>query len=180
MNKIVSIEGLIKHLNLCTGNRCYLDVMQQIDIPAEAFERYYHWNPQHHTRTLLYGNEKYELVLACWEQGQQSSIHDYDAHEAWTLPIHGKLREERFVLNEEANGLHKVSSVLLGPGEFSYLQAPVDIHRYTNAYESRTVTLHLYATPVEQWHLYTEQDGDTGYKPVWYDAKPTAEEAPIG
>ena len=162
-------------MNLCTGERCFLDVMQQIDIPATEFERYFHWNNQRHTRTLLYGNNRFELVLACWEQGQQSSIHDYDANEAWILPIYGKLREERFVLNNERNGLHKVSSVLIGPGEYSYMQAPVDIHRYTNVYENRSVSLHLYAKPVEHWHIYTEQAGDTGHKPVWYDASPELE-----
>lgn len=168
MDQIQNIEGLIKRLNLCNATTGYLEAMRQINIPQQEFERYFSWDNQHYTRNQLARTDDYELIITCWEHGQQGYIHDYDAHEAWIHPIQGKLREERFILTPDSK-LQQVSNVLLGTQEFSYMGRGIDIHRYNNAHEGRTVCLHLYARPVDSWTIYTEEDGNTGKKQVHPD-----------
>ena len=168
MDQIQNIDGLIKRLNLCNATTGYLDVMREINIPQTEFERYFSWNDQHYTRNQVARSDDYELILTCWENGQSGYIHDYDAHEAWIHPIQGKLREDRFVM-DHAGQLQQVSSVLLGTQEFSYMRKGIDIHRYSNANQGRSVSLHLYARPVDSWTIYTLQDGNTGKKQVHPD-----------
>ncbi len=54
-----------------------------------------------------------------------------------------------------------VSSVLLGPQEYSYVVEPTAIHRYTNGYEARTIRLNLYVKPIEKWREYNEKGAST-------------------
>lgn len=168
MAPIKNIEGLIKRLNMCSGAEGYLEAMRQIDIPEQEFERYYSWDDTHYTRNQIARTENYELLVMCWEKGQQGFIHDYDAAQAWIHPLRGKLREDRYVMSE-AGKLNQVSSVILGPEEFSYMGRGIDIHKYSNAYDGRSVSVHLYAPAVEEWTIYTSRDGNTGRKNVHPD-----------
>ena len=153
---------------MCTGDYCYLDVMRESDIPVSEYERYYHWNDERYTRNLLVRNDKFELVLICWEKGQTSYIHDYDAHDAWVHPISGMLREECYVKDEKTGNLEKVSSVQLGPKDFNYMGGVVNIHSYRNENAGRSVSLHLYAKPVDEWTIYTDE-GEIKHTEVWWD-----------
>jgi cysteine dioxygenase len=166
--KITTVKALIKALEMCVGERCVLDIMKAVDIPINEFEQYYYWNDEHYTRNLLARTENYEVLLVCWEKGQQSPIHDFDSSEAWIHPLAGKLKEERFVKREGTKELDKVSSVILGKDEFSYM-SEVGMHRYSNVYEMRSVSLNIYSKPVDQWRVYDEATGEEVYRPAKYD-----------
>ncbi len=169
MEKARTIEEMINRLKMCTGDYCYLDVMRSSDIPESEFERFYHWNDEKYTRNLLERNDKFELVLICWEKGQRSFIHDYKAHDAWIHPIKGLLREERFVKDETSGSLEQVCSVVLDPNSYSFMGDSVAVHRFSNVYESRSVSLHLYAKPVDEWTTYTTA-GEAQLTKVWWDS----------
>ena len=168
MEKARTIEEMIRRLEMCTGDYCYLDVMRESDIPVSEYERHYRWNDERYTRNLLVRNDKFELVLICWEKGQTSYIHDYNAHDAWVHPISGTLREECYVKDEKTGNLEKVSSVQLGPKDFNYMGGTVNIHSYKNENAGRSVSLHLYAKPVDEWTIYTAE-GEMSNTDVWWD-----------
>ena len=125
----------------------FLDIMKSIDIPYDEFERHFTWNDGHYTRNSIVKNGEYELLVICWEQGQDSPIHDYDSEEAWIHIIRGKIKEEKYKLNKQGL-LERVSTVTLGPQDFSFISGKVGLHRYVNTNEGRTVSLHLYVKPL--------------------------------
>ena len=47
----------------------------------------------------------------------------------------------------------------------------VNIHRYSNVFESRSASLHLYASPVDKWNLYAIDNINStpNFEPVTYD-----------
>ncbi len=158
MKKIRTIPELIRSLKRCSeGSKSIIDVMLNLTIDREKFEEYYTWNPDRYTRNVLARNDDFEALLICWEKDQSSPIHDFNAQEAWIRPIEGKLREERFIINKEKDKLDKVSNVVLGKSEFSYMNQ-IGIHRYSNAYEGRSVSLNIYRSPVTEWHVYYNQE----------------------
>lgn len=167
ISKIETIQQLVETLKNKPSDSGYLNIIKSINIPQQEFERFYTWNDEHYTRNCLIKTADFELLLICWEKGQQSPIHDFDSHEAWIHTIHGQLKEERFRITK--NVLEKVSSVLLGTSEFSYMSDPIDIHRYTNSYESRTVSLNLYAKPIKKWKEYNEKTEESIEKTTSYD-----------
>lgn len=166
ISKITSVRQLVEALQNKSFGVSYLEIMKSIDIPEQDFERFYTWNKEHYTRNCLVRNESFELLLICWERGQKSPIHDFDANAAWIHTIRGRLKEECYRLTEE--GLEKVSSVLLGTSEFSFMSHPITIHRYYNNYESRSVSLNLYSKPISKWKEYDLQ-GRAITREVSYD-----------
>jgi cysteine dioxygenase len=167
-SKITTVNELVENLKNIPAKGSYLNVMKSIDIPQQEFERFYIFKNEHYTRVSLVKTDDFELLLICWEKGQKSPIHDFDSQEAWIHTIKGQLTEERYRLIE--NKLEKVSSVLLGTSEFSYMTNVITIHRYSNSYESRTVSLNLYAKPIKKWKEYNIETGKTTHKKVSYDA----------
>jgi cysteine dioxygenase len=165
--EITTIKELIETLKNKGTDSSYLKIMKAINIPLSEFENFYTWSDEHYTRNCLVRTDEFELMLICWEKGQQSPIHDFASNEAWIHTIHGKLTEERFLLTK--NSLEKVSSVTLGTSEFSYMKKPISIHRYINSYESRTVSLNLYAKPVKTRQEYNEETKEVTQKTVSCD-----------
>ena len=167
MEKITTVEGLVQALSQCDERGTHvLDVMANVEIPRAEFQRYYSWNDDKYARNVLARNKDFEALLVCWEKGQSSPIHDFNAQEAWVHPIEGMLREECFKINAEDDRLEKVSSVLLGTDEFSYMKQ-IGIHRYSNAYSARTVSLNIYRKPVTEWHVYDEDKADSTMVNTW-------------
>ena len=169
MDVIRTVNQLVKALNNCSEDGDHvLDVTSRVQIPRTEFEKYFSWNDERYTRNVLARNDDFEVLLICWEQGQSSPIHDFNAQEAWIHPIEGMLREERFKINENDERLEKVSNMLLGNDEFSYMNQ-IGIHRYSNAYKGRSVSLNIYRTPVSKWHAYDEDKSDSTMIETWED-----------
>ena len=153
---ITSVRELVDVLRKAPKREGYLGIMKSLAIPDEDLQRFCSWNKSHYTRNCLLRTADVELLLICWERGQQSPIHDFDAREVWVRPVYGRLKEERFVLR---NGKpYQVSSLILDETGFSYMTEPVGLHRYSNGYESRAVSLNLYSEPVDRWNEYDEKD----------------------
>ncbi|MEP1032262.1 cysteine dioxygenase family protein [Ekhidna sp.] len=167
METITTVEGLVHALNQCKESGTHvLDVMNKVKVPRAEFERYYSWDDEKYTRNVLARNDDFEVLLVCWEKGQSSPIHDFNTQEAWVHPIEGVLREECFKINVDNDRLEKVSNVLLGTDEFSYMKQ-IGIHRYSNAYSARSVSLNIYRKPVTKWHVYDEDKSDSTMMDTW-------------
>ncbi|MEQ8904156.1 cysteine dioxygenase family protein [Ekhidna sp.] len=167
METIRTVEQLVKALSSCEDSGSYiLDVMSNVKIPRSEFEKYYSWSDEKQARNVLARNDDFEVLLVCWEKGQSSPIHDFNAQEAWIHPIEGVLREERFKINVDDDRLEKVSNMLLGNDEFSYMNQ-IGIHRYSNANKARSVSLNIYRKPVAEWHVYDEGSSNSTMMETW-------------
>ena len=124
----------------------FLNIMKAIEIPYDELERHFTWKEQRYTRNSIIKNEDYELLIICWERGQDSPIHDYDKREAWVHIIRGELKEEKYKKDDNDN-IQRVSTVTLGVQDFSYVSNFIGLHRYINTYDGRTVSMHLYVPP---------------------------------
>lgn len=152
MKRVTTVRKLNQMLNLCAkGFYDVFDLIQHLDIPKEAFDRYCQWDADHYTTVLIGRNEKFEVVLTCWEVGQCSFIHHFNAQKAWTIVLEGHLREERFLYQNDTKQLEKVSHLRLSVDDCSFIE-PFGIHRYSNASIGRTVSLSICARPEATWH----------------------------
>jgi cysteine dioxygenase len=155
---ITTVDQLVTSLKQGPGGRGYLEVLERIRIPEEEFIPFCRWNDKHYTRNCITRTPEFELLLLCYEPGQRTSIHDHATEEAWMQPVTGAVIEERY--EAFADGpLRKVSSAKLDPGSFSYLHSGHSIHRYVNLSSGRSITLNLYARPLQSWKVYDERSG---------------------
>mgnify|MGYP003631196767 CR=1 FL=1 len=168
--KTESIDELISVLNSCEIDKtenCYLNVMRRVNITFVEWEHYFKFSDEKPQRVSLSKTDDYELLLSCWEKGQEGPIHDLDSEEAWIHPICGKFIEERYKLSN--NKLEQVSSIQLTPQSYSYMQKSKTIYKYINVYNARSVCLHLYSKPVKVWTEYDKVTGRTNMVEHQYD-----------
>jgi cysteine dioxygenase len=156
---IRTVKELVSTLNVGPGTKGYLEIMNRVKIPSSEFEPYCRWNQKHYTRNCIARTDDFELLLICYEPGQRTSIHDYATQEAWIHPVVGTVIEERFELGPHGP-LRKVSSAKLDTNSFSYLHNERRIHRYLNTIKERSITLDLYAKPLNKWKVYDESSGE--------------------
>ncbi len=167
MKKITTIKELIYELASSKNkHNKVLEIMKRVEFPREELERYYSWNDDRYARNVLAKTDDFEVLLVCWEEGQSSPVHDFNSQEAWIHPVQGWIKEERFKINPDDVRLEKVSSVLLGTSEYSYMNH-VDIHRYSNANKGRSVSLNVYSKPVSEWRVYEEESSNSTVKQTW-------------
>ena len=138
-----------------------LSIMTRIEIDPSEYEKYFTWHSEHYTRNCLAKCEGFELLLICFEPGQYSKVHNYNARDVWVHPIMGKIKEERFRKTPGIRGLEQLSNVTLDAREYSFVCENIGIHRYTNLHNGRSATLNLYSKPIDHWDVYDELSGES-------------------
>jgi cysteine dioxygenase len=61
------------------------------------WKKFAKWDSYKYTRNLVHeGNGKFNLMLLCWGEGNQSSIHDHANAHCFMKILDGGLREARY------------------------------------------------------------------------------------
>jgi predicted metal-dependent enzyme (double-stranded beta helix superfamily) len=107
--------------------------------------------PERYTRTLLYRDGRFELILVCWSPGARSPIHDHGEQDCWLLPLAGSLSLEDFALvGGELHCVRRRDRVrTLDHRDLSH-----QIHRVSAA--APALSLHLYARPIDRCRIYDD------------------------
>lgn len=154
---IDSVNELVTALS--EGERAtFTDIIHSINLPSSAFEPFCSWSNKSYTRNCIVENEKFELILLCWEKGQLTPIHDHGGEECWVKIIQGEFKETIYKLNETGE-LHTVKTSISKTGDTSYMIDFMGCHRLENKHNGRSMSLHLYAKPIKNCQLFDENSG---------------------
>jgi cysteine dioxygenase len=133
----------------------YDDIMRSIEIPSSALESYCSWSNESYTRNCIIENEKFALILLCWEGGQVTPIHDHGGEECWVKIIEGEFRETIYKENEVGE-LNIVKTVISKSNDITYMIDFMGFHRLKNLANKRSMSLHLYAKPIRNCKMFDE------------------------
>jgi cysteine dioxygenase len=136
-------------------------------VDVDSITRYFHWNPDFYTRNLVYKDDRFEMMVICWEKGQVSRIHNHSDQKCWmTVPV-GRLRGQNFAVAEMDEGKGYCKLIETDAFELSdCLAAKVEleepIHQILNLseYDQRAASIHIYSRPFESCLSYC-RDTDT-------------------
>lgn len=123
----------------------------------QDWREYQTWSSDRYTRNLVHRCGAYELLLLCWEAGQESPIHDHAGQHCWMAVLDGRLEEVHFAIDNK--GLTPGRSATFDRGEVAFIQDEIAWHRIRSLSEGRSVTLHLYADPIDSCRIYDEAVG---------------------
>ncbi len=141
---------------LSEGERTtYNHIIRSMKLPSSAFEGYCSWSNESYTRNCIVENEKFELILLCWEKGQFTPIHDHGGEECWVRVIEGEFRETIYK-ESELGELSEVRSAISKTNEITYMIDFMGFHRLENLSEKRSMSLHLYAKPIRNCNVFIE------------------------
>lgn len=156
--QILSMATLVRELLREPDPQRFGSILGRYTFPSHDLLAYLRWNLKHYTRTCVVRNDRFELLVVCFEAGQRTSIHDYDSEVAWIQTLMGEVVEERF-RNTAEEGLVLESTSRLVTGRIGALTREDSIHRFTAPGPGRSITLNLYAPPMSHWKVYDEGTG---------------------
>ncbi|KAB1065216.1 cysteine dioxygenase [Salibacter halophilus] len=166
-NKITSIEELVEILPSCKGND-FVELAERIDIPLSDYEKYASWCAEKYTRNCIDRTDDYELLLLCWDEGQDTPIHGHGGEECWVLMVDGHLKEIR-IKEDDSGNLYDDRTVDMKVGDISYMHDDMGYHSLHNIHNGRSMTLHLYMNPIDRCLVYDDEKEKFEMKDMHYD-----------
>lgn len=152
---INGLNNLIEHLEAC-GEGDFATSVQGLQLEKEEILPYAHWSEKQYTRNCVAHSDLYELILLCWEPGQDTPIHDHGGEECWVYLVDGELEEERLTLVGDNFNLDQKRTCR--SGDLTYMNDDMGWHKLSNVSRSRSMSLHLYANPIGKCRVYNEDD----------------------
>lgn len=136
-------------------------------IDIASIEPYMFWSPDFYTRNLVHKDERFELMVICWEKGMESRVHDHAGQRCWMMVPVGRLRGQNFAVAEMDTERSYCRLVETDTFELSdCLAAKVEleepIHQVLNLaeFDERAVSIHIYSRPFDSCVSYC-RDTDT-------------------
>src|SRR3954469_6789559 len=150
-------------------------------LDARTLAPYLHFSPRRYTRNLIYRDDVFELLALCWEPHTESPIHNHSGQLCWLSIQRGALRLENF---SSLDGPGPGDRIRLGPnggvdgppagprprdglrlvpngaidrapaGVLDLQQGDQGIHRVSNPFDERAVSLHVYSRPYDTCLAY--------------------------
>lgn len=136
---LAMIKGLLKNFRLDD---------RDIDKLALFDQRQYH-------RQYLYSDEKTQVLMLGWLNGQRSKIHDHMGSNCAVKILKGTATETYFDTSEN-NQIFATGSSQLNEGEIT-TSCNDDKHQISNLQggDQALVTLHIYSPPLDDFNLYS-------------------------
>lgn len=167
---IDSLDKLITALN--TGEKAAYDgLIRSMCLPIHVFKDYAFWSDSCYTRNCIVENEKFELILLCWEAGQITPIHNHGGEECWVKFIEGQFRENIYTENK-AGELKMVKTINSGPNDVSYMIDFMGFHNLENLSNKRSMSLHFYAKPIRSCKIFDKKSQKFVNKDLTYYSCP--------
>lgn len=97
-----------------------------------------------YTRTPIFKDDKIEIIVICFREGQTSSVHDHQGSNCVVKVVRGKMLETLY--DDIADVLEFQSNHVLKEGDISGLDGE-QIHQLSNMSKTGTVLLNFYSPP---------------------------------
>lgn len=151
---ITTIEQLISSFDDAEPSE-QVGILKRINIPVSDFARYATWKDGGYTRNCVARHEKFEFILLCWSPGAVTPIHGHDGQDCWVYQVDGSVREKRFA--QSGNSFEITNDMTLDAGKLCYMNDKMGYHALANESAQRSMTLHIYANPIDRCEVFNEE-----------------------
>ena len=115
---------------------------------------------QTYTRNLVHRCGEFELLLLCWEPGQESPIHDHAGMHCWMAVLEGGMQEVHYQQGAENGPLVEGRVQSFGCGKVGYIVDDIALHLVRPKRGERAVSLHLYSSPIDACRTFDPFTGE--------------------
>ena len=167
VSPLTNVNDLLNALDECSGPE-YAEIYHRLNFNSDSFIEFQNWSEDHYTRNCIVRTEDHELILLCWEEGQETSIHSHNDQECWVYNLQGTFTEEFYLL--KGDSLEYTAEQTMQEGENSHISSPSTFHRLINSGKGRAMSLHLYVKPIDECLIYDECKEDLVMVELTYDS----------
>jgi predicted metal-dependent enzyme (double-stranded beta helix superfamily) len=144
--------------------------LKQTRITPETLKTYLHFQPERYTRNLVHKTEAFEILVICWDSGQQAPIHGHEGELCWARVEQGTLRFSNYRLVSETPLRLELMSAAVD-GRAGFLDGPADLHAVENcpAFGAPAASVHVYSRPYAACDVYDVERGERKRVQMAYD-----------
>ena len=160
----VAVDGIVQTLRgvppAAFGPEEICSRLRGVLLDPRTLAPFLHFATRRYTRNLIYRDDTFELIALCWEPHTESPIHNHSGQLCWLSIQRGALRLENFNSLDgpgPGGGIRLVPSGGIpraGEGILDLQQGDNAIHRVSNPFEERAVSLHVYSRPFDTCIAY--------------------------
>ena len=152
------------------------DFLRHHPIDLGTLEPYRFYHPDHYARNLIASSKNYEIMLLCWEPGQETAVHNHGGQSCWVYVLDGQLsfRNYKWLGCDRSNrkvNLEEQSRIpMAAKGSMSVIDERDAIHRLKNdqKFDNRALSLHIYSKPITSCAVYDMETGKCRDKKLEY------------
>ncbi|MDG5492851.1 cysteine dioxygenase family protein [Psychroserpens sp. SPM9] len=146
----------------------YNSILKNFDFGTVDFKSYESWSSQHYTRNCIYKDAHFELILLCWNSNQETTIHGHDGEDCWVYLVEGEMEEVFYAIDNDHNllevGAHKIL-----PEQLTFMNDRLGFHKLRNSHQGTSISLHVYAKPIERCVSFDETSQQFVEKKLSFD-----------
>jgi len=129
---------------------------------------------RNYTRSLLYRNDAFEIVVLHWMPNSTTAIHDHGGARCWQAVACGGMRVQNYLRTDRGEFTGRASMRLEGvqhleAGGIDYREDDAHLHRCLAGVHA-TISLHVYARPIDRFRSFDERAGTCVETASSYDA----------
>ena len=163
----LSLSEFLTNLETSTTAE-YVVNMRNVKITDEELEQFASFSKDGYIRHCFVNNERYEVLLLCWERDQQTPIHSHGGQECWVKVVRGQIEEVHY--KKTRDGICKETKrSIREQGDISYMNDELGLHTLGSVGHQRAISLHLYACPIEVCDIYDDNGKLLKEKEMAYD-----------
>mmetsp|Transcript_127985 Transcript_127985/g.190673 ORF Transcript_127985/g.190673 Transcript_127985/m.190673 type:complete len:799 (-) Transcript_127985:48-2444(-) len=135
------------------------DLLSCMNFNPKEWTQYAKFAKGRYTRNLIAYDEKFTILLLCWEKGQKSPIHDHSGSNCWVKVLDGEVEESLYDLAEDGLTTTLRSCRKFQPGAIAYINDSYGVHKMGNANEDRVaISLHVYSPAYHECFIFDENE----------------------
>lgn len=138
------------------------DLVGRLDLSDDLIQQHIHFHADMYCRNLLCRTPAFDMLVLCWQPGQQSSIHDHAGSLNVTRVFRGELTSRLFEPIGEVGPrecfVQMRDEQRLGNTGFAGVDHD-EIHQLANTSSAPLVTVHVYARPLKDITVYCPGSG---------------------
>lgn len=139
-----------------------MEVLRTHRVSQEELRRHVVWNDDSYTRTLIYRDDRFQVIALGWGVGHVTPVHDHAGQRCWMMIERGRLRISDYRWKEGAGPPRLLNEEVVGgePGRL-HVDTCACVHQIANpeAWEQPAVSLHVYSRPFSSCGVYCLETG---------------------
>jgi cysteine dioxygenase len=164
------------------------DLLTRYRIADRDLVPYRTWNPDRHTRNLIFRNRMIEVMLICWQPGAITPLHTHNGQLGWMVVTEGTIVVENYRQvrcnrpeNQQVAGIDCIAGAT--EIEMELLDREVvepwsavntvdknqTIHRILNPSGQPAVSLHIYSQPIDSCVVFDMENQTCRRRELAYD-----------
>lgn len=149
----VEREGLSLSYKLST----IAQMLDHSNFTSTEMNRFTFWSAEKpYTRNCVINNDKFTVLLLCWNANARSSIHDHPCDACFIKVIRGCIKETKYIIDDDKN-ITPLSNKFHIENQVSYMNNSNILHSISNPNpEVGAVTLHVYTPPFSECKTWTK------------------------